>query len=156
MAHDNFFMRILLEAKMINIKVEEFTTPVLYTINYEENLDSALNIMRENSIRHLPVTSGEKVIGIVSERDILANYGKDWSQFIKVEDIMSEDILTVNVNDNLGEVAFQLSSNKIGSALVLDEASRIYGIFTTTDALNALVEIMYPDANRRSDLEQEY
>ena len=56
---------------------------------------------------------------------------------------MSLEPLMVYANDKLSDVAFQLSSAKIGSAIVLDEDSKIFGIFTTTDALNALVEIHY-------------
>ena len=64
-----------------------------------------------------------------------------------VEDIMNPNLFSVYRNEGLGEVAFQLSSQKVGSALVLDESGEVYGIFTTTDALNALVEIFCPEAN---------
>jgi acetoin utilization protein AcuB len=62
--------------------------------------------------------------------------------------------LSVYGSENLGEVALQLSSQKVGSALVLDESGEIYGIFTTTDALNALVEILYPAANKKSEFKE--
>lgn len=136
----------------MDISVEEFTTPVLYTINENMTLDEAIDLMAEHQIRHLPVLREDKVVGIVSQRDILSIYAKDWSEQISIGDIMHEEILTVNMNDNLGEVAFKLSDEKVGSALVLDNDGKIYGIFTTTDALNALVEIIYPEASKRSDL----
>jgi CBS domain-containing protein len=50
-------------------------------------------------------------------------------------------------------VAYRLSKEKKGSAIVLDLEERLYGIFTTTDALNALVEIVLPDAHRMSEIE---
>jgi acetoin utilization protein AcuB len=136
----------------MDISVDEYTSPVLVMINSSESLDKAREVMMENGIRHLPVQENGKVIGIVSERDILTHDGKDWVEMLKVEDIMNTNIFSVYRNDNLGEVALQLSAQKVGSALVLDDSGEVYGIFTTTDALNALVEILYPQANSKSDL----
>lgn len=126
------------------LKVEEFTSPYVISISSEDTLDTALNLMQENGIRHLPVIKDGDVLGMVSERDVLTHMGKVWDKIMHVEDIMNSDILSVNANDNLGDVAFALSSQKKGSAVVLDDEGKVYGIFTTTDALNALVEIFLP------------
>jgi len=129
---------------MENITVDEYTSIAPKTINLNAELTEAHNLMKENGIRHLPVMEGKKVVGIVSERDILANYGKPWSEFMRVKSVMSTSILFAHANDGLGEVAFRLSNEKKGSAIILNEKEELYGIFTTTDALNALVEIMLP------------
>ena len=126
----------------MNVSVDEYTSPILVTIDPSANLDQAIELMQENGIRHLPVVRNEKVIGIVSERDLLLHVGKDWTSMMKVGDVMSTNLLSVHRNDTLGDVAYQLSTEKVGSAIVLDENESLYGIFTTTDALNALVEIM--------------
>lgn len=133
------------ESKIMEIqdlRVEEFTSPYVISISSGEQLDRALELMQENGIRHLPVIDNQKdVMGMISERDVLTHMGKVWDKVLYVRDIMNSDILSVNMHDNLGEVAFSLSSEKKGSALVLDDDGMVYGIFTTTDALNALVEI---------------
>lgn len=126
----------------MNVSVEEYTSPILVTIDPSATLDEALDMMQENGIRHLPVVREEKVLGIVSERDLLLHVGKNWTPMMKVGDVMSTNLLSVHLNDTLGDVAYQLSSQKVGSAIVLDDDESLYGIFTTTDALNALVEIM--------------
>ncbi len=136
----------------MEVTVDEYTSPILVMVNAKANIDVALELMQENKIRHLPVEDLGKVVGIISERDLLTHFGKNWATMITVEDIMSPDLLSVYRTEGLGEVALQLSSQKVGSALVLDESGDVYGIFTTTDALNALVEILYPDANLKSDL----
>lgn len=130
--------------KISELKVEEYTSPCVVTIASTESLDRAMELMQEHKIRHLPVTINESISGIISERDLLTHVGKDWTRMLKIEDIMTTTLLTVSKNESLGDVAFQLSSQKIGSALVLDDDESLYGIFTTTDALNALVEIFYP------------
>src|SRR5690606_12909201 len=120
----------------MDINVEEFTSPIEVTVGPEASIDEALKLMEKNQIRHLPVLNNQEVVGIVSERDLLTHFGKGWSGSLKVKDIMNPSILTVSAQDSLGEVAFRLSSEKKGSALVLDEEGKIFGIFTTTDALN--------------------
>lgn len=135
----------------LEMTVEEFTSPAVVTIAPGEILDKALELMQENGIRHLPVVDNDKVLGIISERDILTHIGKDWGKMLRIEDIMNDSVLSVYQNDNLGEVAYQLSSQKKGSAVVLDNDGNLFGIFTTTDALNALVEILFPMANSKSD-----
>ena len=127
----------------MNVSVEEYTSPILVTIDPGASLDQAIELMQENGIRHLPVVRDEKVIGIVSERDLLLHVGKNWTSMMKVGDMMSTNLLSVHINDTLGDVAYQLSTEKVGSAIVLDNEENLFGIFTTTDALNALVEIMH-------------
>lgn len=125
------------------LKVEEYTSPAVVTIEGADTLVTAMELMQEHGIRHLPVTIDGAIGGIISERDVLAHFGKSWSGMLTVRDIMTPSVLAVYKNDSLGDVAFQLSSKKVGSALVLDDDESLYGIFTTTDALNALVEIFY-------------
>lgn len=129
----------------MDIKVEEYTSSSLVTIDLNDTLEDALKKMQSNEIRHLPVVENGIIIGIVSERDLMANYGKPWSTHLRVKEIMSTDLLYAHVNDSLGQVAYKLSKDKKGSAIVLDEDGELYGIFTTTDALNALVEMISTD-----------
>lgn len=136
------------------ITVQEFTSPSVITISINDNIDTALELMQQNGIRHLPVMNNQKIVGVLSERDVLAHVGKDWTKMVTAEDIMNPSILSAYENDLLGEVAYQLSSQKKGSAIILDANDNLYGIFTTTDALNALVEILYPLANDKSDLKR--
>ncbi len=137
---------------MQNIKVKEFTTPIIHVIDQNARAQEAYELMIENDIRHLPVSNGNNIIGIISERDVMGVLGSDWSSEVLVNDFMSEDILSVHKDEGIGRVAYELSANKIGSAIVLDDNGKVYGIFTVTDALNALVEVFVSDAFNKSDL----
>lgn len=134
----------------MDVTVEEFTSPNPLTINLNAELREALQLMNDHRIRHLPVVEDNKVLGIISDRDIYANLDKNWSEPLRVKNIMSTSLLIVRTNDGLGEVAYQLSKNKKGSAIVIDQDNKLYGIFTTTDALNALVEFLIPEAKEKS------
>jgi acetoin utilization protein AcuB len=131
--------------------VEEFTSPIVYTVALGQSLDIAFELMQTHKIRHLPVVDGPSVVGIISDRDLATFIGRPWTEKLLVEDIMHTSLLTACRNESLGSVAFKLSSRKVGSAIILDEENSLYGIFTTTDALNALVELLEPNARARSD-----
>ncbi len=134
----------------MNMTVEEYTSISPITADLNLSLGDAFKLMKNNTIRHLPVTEDQKVVGIVSERDILANFEKPWGLELRVKDIMNNSILIAYKNEALGDVAFRLSSEKKGSAIVLEDTDELYGIFTTTDALNALVDIMSPTKNKKT------
>ena len=59
---------------------------------------------------------------------------------------MTADPYTVSIEANLDDVAFEMSRNKYGSAIVMDNNDEVYGIFTSTDALNALIEVLRKEA----------
>lgn len=128
-----------------NIPVEEFTTPDPITADENMLVDELVALLESNSIRHLPVINAEeKVVGIISERDLRLVKGLDLvsHQHIRANDIMTPDPVTVIASTPIDEVAFIMSEKKIGSMLVNDDSGKLLGIFTASDALNALIEII--------------
>lgn len=127
----------------LNLPVEEFTTPDPYTALESTLLDELIHIMKDQGIRHLPILRNGKVIGIVSDRDVrlAAGLTNREKKQIQASDIMVNDPVTVSSMASLDDVAFEMSQKKIGSVIVNDENDNFFGIFTVTDALNALIEI---------------
>jgi CBS domain-containing protein len=66
----------------INKKVSSIMSKSVITINHNETLDNAALIMAEHDIKRLPVTDGEKLVGIITATDIVAN-----------SDVLNEDFL---------------------------------------------------------------
>lgn len=126
-----------------SVPVEEFTTPDPITADEDMAIDDLRNLMEEHGIRHLPVVRGATVVGVISDRDVrlVAGLTAAEKRQVRAADIMALDPLTVRASTSLDEVAYVMSENKVGSVLVEDEDGRFLGIFTATDALNALVEI---------------
>jgi len=126
----------------LNIPVEEFTTPDPVTVDEDTTVEELSRLMREHGIRHLPVLRGSQVVGIISERDLKVVEGLNFKEkaLVCAADIMARDPISVSAEATLDEVAFEMSNRKIGSVIVT-EGSKFLGIFTVTDALNALIEI---------------
>lgn len=128
----------------ISVPVEEFTTPDPITASEDMTIDDLRHLMEEHGIRHLPVVRGDTVVGVISDRDVRLALGlpvEEKSQ-VRAADIMAADPLAVSATTPLDEVAYAMSEKKVGSVIVKDEGGAFLGIFTATDALNALIEII--------------
>ncbi len=131
-----------MQAKLQKIEVAEFTSESPITISQETKIDDILDLLEKHKFRHLPVVKKDKVVGIISDRDLFYAHYNSESPEITARDIMTPDPYTVKHTDSIDSVAYELSKRKVGSAIVVDQVGDLYGIFTVTDALNALVEIM--------------
>ena len=131
----------------IDLTVEKFTTPEPITVSEDMSIDDLQRLMATNDIRHLPVVREERVVGVISDRDVRVVAGLTYAERFQVTagDLMTPDPLIVNANARLDEVALAMSERKAGSAIVLDADGKLLGIFTATDALNALIEIVRGD-----------
>src|SRR5260370_27591441 len=121
--------------------IRDYMTPAPHTIGVEQPLAVAAALMQAHHIRHLPVLHGGKLVGILSERDVQLVSGLPSIDpaVITVEDAMSDQVFTVTPETSLAEVAAEMAAHKYGAAVVT-QGARITGIFTTIDALHALVD----------------
>jgi len=104
------------------------------------SIRQALSRMEEDGIRHLLVVDGDRLTGILSNRDVrrLALGACDAPLSQPVRSIMTEGPVTVAPELNVTEAARLLLELKIG-ALPVRAGDAIVGIFTTADALEALL-----------------
>ena len=126
-----------------NLPVDEFTTPNPVTAREEQSIDELRQIMHDCGVRHLPVVRDGKVVGVVSDRDVRVaqGLGTEHRFQVRAADIMATDPVMVPASMPLDRVAFTMSDRKIGSVIVNEDDGEFLGIFTVTDALNALIEI---------------
>jgi acetoin utilization protein AcuB len=123
-------------------EVREFMTPAPHTIGRDQPLALAHERMRTFGVRHLPVLDGGKLVGIISQRDaLLVETLRDVDPSkVPVEDAMSTDVHTVAPDAPLRQVAKDMADHKYGCAVVT-EGAHVVGIFTTVDALRALIDL---------------
>jgi acetoin utilization protein AcuB len=126
--------------KLKNLTVEEFTSVDPVCVASTIKLDILRDIMDKNNFRHIPVTNNDQCVGIISERDL---YRCDRSEIssLTAKDIMKTDVFMVKSSDLIKDVVFEMSKRKIGSAIVVNPNEEMYGIFTSTDALNTIIEM---------------
>lgn len=131
-------------------KVQKYMTPMPHTIGNDIPLKTAMNMMRENHFRHLPVQKGGKLVGVLTDRDVklASGFGKD-SDFT-VEDVMSPDPYTCDPDASLDQVVTEMAEHKYGCAIVTQSNGKVVGIFTATDGLRVLGEVLLANFKKTS------
>jgi len=117
-------------------------------ISADTTLQDAYRVMQEKGIRHLPVLEGEKLVGVITDRDLrLATSALALSPFptgSRVSAVMSRAPLTTDASDPLEEAARTMRERKIGCLPVLADG-RLIGIITGLDLLDALISMTGAD-----------
>jgi CBS domain-containing protein len=127
------------------MKVKEIMVRDVATLDVDDELSLANDIMKLGRIRHLPVLAGKKLVGIISERDLFRRSlvealgyepGKtrDVMKAIRIQDIMIKNVVTVSPEANIKEVVQLMLNHKIGCVPVL-EGGELAGLITETDIL---------------------
>jgi len=121
------------------------------TLTPDDTLDLANDVISLGRIRHIPVMDGGKLVGLLSERDLIgaaANriFGlkqKSRSALLKAElikNVMKKRVVTVAPETPIKELAHLMAEKKIGCVPVVDHGTLV-GLVTTTNVLRYLEEI---------------
>ncbi len=123
-------------------KIEKVMTMMPHTIGRELDMKTAIDMMREHRIRHLPVLDGGKLVGVITDRDIKVASSFEGSDELKVEDVMMPDPYCVNHDAALDTVVEEMAEHKYGCVVVRQENKKIVGIFTAVDALRTMSDLL--------------
>ena len=128
---------------MSAIKVSDYMTRSLHSLGPDHSLIAAHRLMQRHNIRHLPVLDDGKLLGIVSQRDLyfLESLTDARADEMVVSEAMAMDVTVVSPDAPVSEVARTMVTNRLGSVVIIDDDGKVAGIFTTIDALRALMEI---------------
>ena len=123
--------------------IKAVMTPFPYSIELDSPLVEARRMMADHGIRHLPVTQGRRLVGVVSERDVqrALDSGPAPGASARVRDAYRSDVYAVQLGERLDAVLLRMAARGLGSAVVL-KGDRIAGIFTTTDACRCFAEFL--------------
>lgn len=128
-----------------NPQVLAFMTPFPYSVEVDAPLWEAHKLMREHHFRHLPVTSGGALVGVLTDRDLNLVLGPDFGspseRELSVRDAYVEKLCVVPASTPVAAVARTMAEHRIGSAIVTKNG-KLVGIFTVTDACRALAEVL--------------
>jgi len=123
--------------------VDKYMTASPHTIGIDQPLSHAHQLMSKYKIRHLPVLSAGKLVGVLTDRDLhLVETLKDVvPDKVAVEDAMTVNPYSVTPDTPLDQVASQMAEHKYGCAVVL-EGGHVVGVVTTVDLARVLAETL--------------
>ena len=140
-------------------KVTDIMTKRVIVLREEDNLARLSEGMERYHLRHLPVTSDDRLVGLITHRDLLrltvsslmaddpTEQDKQSKLFENtfVAEVMTPDPMTVNPDTPIKEAAKKLVETKYGCLPVVDEKQMLVGIVTEHDFINLLVDLLEED-----------
>ena len=136
---------------MTDLRVRDIMGKNVVRISVSERLSTVEDIMTLGHVRHMPVVRGGKLVGVVSERDLLRaslsvlseHRGAERRAFLHVVEIarvMSSPPIVIGPDATIDEAARVMAEKKIGCLPVVD-GDHLLGMVTETDVLRAVAGI---------------
>ena len=120
------------------LTVSDVMTKAPLTIDPEAPVATAVAVMRERGLRHLPVVDDDRrLIGILSDRDLRSVV----SENPRVRDVMTWRVITVGPAAPIAQAAAMMTAERIGCLPVIARG-RLVGIVTAHDALKVLASTL--------------
>ena len=128
--------------------MQDWMKQKVLTLGPEASAFEALRLCRERRIRHIPVVKDERLVGIISDRDL-----RDASpplgdpervstmKEIRLEDVMTREVITTHPEDTIVHAAREMYERKIESLPVVDE-EKLLGIVTSSEVMRALIAVI--------------
>lgn len=118
------------------------------TLGPEASAFDGLRLCRERRLRHIPIVEDDRLVGIVSDRDIRSASpllgDPERVNVLKktqLEDVMTRKVITTNPEDTIVHAAQEMYERKIASLPVVD-GEKLVGIVTSSDVMRALIAII--------------
>lgn len=135
-----------------NEPVSKIMSTNLVTIHHGEPVSKVRQLIREHGVHHVPVVSGQKLVGIVSNTDVLrVSFGDAFhtdertvdatlDHTMTLEQLMEKDPVSVRENASIREAAQILSQGNFHSLPVVSDGNKLVGMVTSTDLIRYLLE----------------
>lgn len=120
------------------LKVSDIMTRTLVTLREVDSLENADRWLDLGHIRHLPVVRGQKLVGLVTHRDLLRHGHRrrtDSTAEFLTRDVMTRDLTTVQPDTSVREAIRLMLANKFGCLPVTEADGTLVGIITESDLL---------------------
>lgn len=129
--------------------VREWMTPDPQTVSADTPVMEAMQHLREGGYRRLPVMAGNRLIGIVTDRDLkeatpskattLSVYELNYLlSKLQVRDVMKAPVITVSADEPIENAALLMEEHRVSGLPALHDGSLV-GILTITDLMRAFV-----------------
>lgn len=151
--------------------IEDAMTKDVVTVDINYSVSHISEILKDNKITSVPVLDGDKLVGIISEADIIklleyhspkinlflpapldlielplklghefeeVSKGIRLSAAIPAKDIMTKNVITININSSISHAAELMNKKDVKSLPVLDDNKNLVGILSRKDIISAM------------------
>ena len=116
------------------MKVSEVMTRDVQTVSPDQPVQEAASFMLSADAGSIPVTQGDRLIGMITDRDIaVRGVAKGYGPDTPVRELMTDDIVTARLDDDTDDIAARMSSAQVRRLPVIDDEERLCGIVSLGD-----------------------
>jgi CBS domain-containing protein/ribosome-associated translation inhibitor RaiA len=141
--NDGNYVGIISEKQLVKSHVEDNTKAAALVrsapkIDRHENVREVARMLVEGNVKIAPVYEGEKLVGVITEDAILEAVIENLDALV-VEQIFTEDVVTIGEKDRVGRVINLLREHGISRLPVTDDSGRLTGVITTHDIVDFVI-----------------
>ncbi|WP_152042811.1 CBS domain-containing protein [Salinigranum salinum] len=141
--NDGNYVGIISEKQLVKSHVEDNTKAAALVrsapkIDRHEDVREVARMLVEGNVKIAPVYEGEKLVGVITEDAILEAVIENLDALV-VEQIFTEDVVTIGEKDRVGRVINLLREHGISRLPVTDDSGRLTGVITTHDIVDFVV-----------------
>ena len=116
------------------MKVSEVITREVETVRPDQPVQDAAGFMLSADAGSIPVTEGDRLIGMITDRDIaVRGIAKGYGPDTPVRELMTDDLIVLRVDDDIEEAATKMSQAQVRRLPVIDQDERLCGIVSLGD-----------------------
>jgi CBS domain-containing protein len=116
------------------MKISEVMTREVATVRADQSAQEAATFMLQGDAGSIPVTEGDRLIGMITDRDIaVRGVAKGCGPDTLVRELMSEGLVCAREDDDIDEVAMRMSEAQVRRLPVIDESENLVGIVSLGD-----------------------
>ncbi|CAN5374300.1 CBS domain-containing protein [soil metagenome] len=116
------------------MKVSEAMTAQVATAGPTDSVQKVAGIMLSIETGAVPIVEGDKVVGLITDRDIVLQVVAKGGQLsTPASEVMSGDVQTCKEDDSLADAAAQMASHQIRRLIVANDAGKLVGILSLGD-----------------------
>ncbi len=121
--------------------VSEIMTKDPGWLDPEESIETAWKMMRKHRVRHVPVCKNEGLVGLITQKDLLANAQQKSVLTLPVAEIMVMDVRSIEPDMTARSAAKIMRDSKISCLPIVDK-DKLVGIVTDSDFLDLVIELL--------------
>lgn len=118
------------------MKAQDIMSRNLIIMDDNTSISEVARIMKEKDIGFIPISNDNKIIGVITDRDIVVNaISNKCNLDTPVKEYATKNVISVNLDDNVSKILNVMRKNKVKRVLVNDE-HKLVGIVSFSDILN--------------------
>ncbi|MDI6757694.1 MAG: CBS domain-containing protein [Endomicrobiia bacterium] len=123
------------------LKAKDIMSTTITTIHPDETIYDAVNLLYNKKISGLPVVDSDgKLVGIITENDVLNLVFSGSARSTKVSDIMTKNVVTFSPDTDVDKISLTISEKKYRRVIITDENNKVVGIVSRHDIIRIILD----------------